>query len=114
MTVTAVSSGRQTTGSDRSSGAVAKGQPPAPRERRLGGILCDGAARDALLHLRIFGAIGAVPSKKLGGYVGAPERVGQTSGASLATPRRRRHFILPTALGTDCGGWNISGVTSPR
>jgi len=59
MTVTAVSSGRQTTGSERSSGAVAKGQPPAPRKRGFGGVPRDGAARDALLHLRMLGAISA-------------------------------------------------------
>ncbi len=107
MTVTAVSSGRQMTDSKSSSGAVAKGQPPAPRERRLGGVLRDGAARDALLHLRIFGAIGAVSSKKLGGYVGAPEGVGQSAGAPLATPRWRRHCILPAALCADFGERNI-------
>jgi hypothetical protein len=84
MTVTAVSSGRQATGSDRSSGAVAKGQPPAPRECRLGSAPRDGAVCDALPHLRVLSAIGVVSPKELGGYVGAPDRVRQTAVASLA------------------------------
>jgi len=32
----------------------------------------------------MFGAIGVVSPKELGGYVGAPDRVGQTAVASLA------------------------------
>jgi len=51
-----------------------------------------------LLHLRVFGAISAVPPQKLGGYVGAPERVGHPADASLATRWRRRHCILPARL----------------
>jgi hypothetical protein len=49
----------------------------------------------------MFGAISAVSLQKLGGYIGATERVGEIAGASLAPARGRRHGILPTTLRAD-------------
>jgi hypothetical protein len=46
----------------------------------------------------MFGAVGAIPSKKLCGYVGAPQRVGQAAGAPRALFSRRRHHILQPRL----------------
>jgi len=56
----------------------------------------------------MFGAIVAVSPQELGGKIGAPESVGHPAGASLATLRRRRHCILPCALGADFGSDNFA------
>lgn len=60
----------------------------------------------------MFGAIGAVSPQELGGNIGAPERVGQSTGAPLATPRWRRHGILPTALKADFDGLGSPAPTT--